>query len=460
MKKNIKVLVWICLPMLAVVFVWSKWDNWFYNEPEPTYSPSPCPERIILTLSDSTSNSRSVTWQGDTLTNGGSLQVTSDTSPKDTTLYRAYPKVIKTLGGASSFFSVKIVGLKPGVSYNYRVANGKQWSEWSNFKIDNNLLNKYSFIFIGDVQDSVNGVSGELFHRAFTAQPDASFIMFIGDMVERPHDAYWGVWYKAGGILFQSVPVIATPGNHEYYKGMTQKLDERWMAHFAFPQNGPANFLGRACYWDYQNTRYISIDSNGIQSISSALEQRSWLETVLENTHQRWTIVMMHHPIFSTSRGRDYFYLRFLFKPLFEKYNVDLVLQGHDHAYGRSINIPNSEHKGKQGPVYVVTHASPKLYDIGFSKKMDKLATNTQMYQLIDVTDDSIRYRAFAQDGVYFDGFTIVKDGQMDRKVMDHAPVNSDKYLRPTKSFIRKSSKKKMEKYNSDMLEWEKSKLK
>jgi hypothetical protein len=459
MKRSYNKLIWLGLPLLIALIMWSKWDNWFYNPPEPFYHPSSTPDRILLTWSGDALTSREVTWQGDTLTKKGELQLISFTVPNDTLRYSSPAKIIRTSGGAASYFKAGINNLKPGENYRYRVANGALWSEWFTFKTGKVDERSYSYIYIGDVQDSVNGVSGQLFHRAYESLPNAAFMMFIGDMIERPHDAYWGEWFKAGGNLFRTVPVIATPGNHEYYKGLIQKLDERWMAHFAFPQNGPPNFLGRVCYWDYQQTRYISLDSNGIQTIPSALEQRSWLKEVLQNTHQRWIVIMMHHPIYSTSRGRDYFYLRSLLKPLFDRYNVDLVLEGHDHAYGRAIHIPNSGSGDKQGAVYVVTHASPKLYDIGFSAKMDKLATNTQMYQLIDVSNDSIRYRAYTTDGALFDGFTIHKDQTGNRSVTENAPVNSSNFLQPTKSFLRKSSDSEMKKYNQEMEAWEKSKL-
>ena len=458
MKYSNKKLIWIGLPVLIAIVMWLKWDNWFYNPPEPRYTPSSSPDRILLTWSGDPMNSRDVTWQGDTSAQKGFLQVTSDLVPGDTTSYESSSRIITTSGGTAAYFRIGIKNLKAGEIYRYRVANGTHWSEWYNFKIGNSSRDAYSFIYIGDVQDSINGVSGKLFHQAVASDPNASFIVFIGDMIERPHDAYWGEWFKDGGNLFRTIPIIATPGNHEYYKGLIQTLDERWMAHFSFPQNGPPDFLGRVCYWDYQNTRYISLDTNGIQTIPSALEQRKWLKSVLENTHQRWIVVMMHHPVYSTSRGRDYFYLRALFKPLFDQYNVDLVLAGHDHAYGRAVHIQNNLAATKQGAIYVVTHASPKLYDIGFSSKMDKLATNTQMYQLLDVSNDSIRFRAFTADSTFYDGFTIYKDISGNRTVSEFAPKNNSKYLQPTKSFLRKSSLKEEKEYNHEMEVWERNK--
>ena len=454
MKRTSKKVIWLCITLSILALLWIKWDSWFFNLPEPAYHPSNLPDRILLTWSGDLTNSRDVTWEGDTSIHKGYLQITGKSIECDTIVYSSSSKIVKTSGGAAAFYKVLIKNLKGGETYQYRVANGSIWSAWNSFKTENKTDSAYSFIYIGDVQDSINGNSGKLFQRAYESRPESAFMLFIGDMIERPHDVYWGEWFRSGGAIFRSIPVIATPGNHEYHKGLIQKLDERWTTHFSFPQNGPPDFLGRACYWDYQNTRFISIDSNGIQSLPSALEQRKWLKSVLENTHQKWIVVVMHHPLYSTSRGRDYFYLRTLFKSLFEKYNVDLVLSGHDHSYGRAMHIPNEEQLNKPGPVYVVTHASPKVYDLKFSAQMDKLASNTAMYQLIDVSKDSIRFGAYTSDGELFDGFTIRKDVAGNRTVTEHAPPNDLNYLRPTKRFLQKNSKKEVEKYNHEMIEW------
>ena len=457
MKYSYKKLIWSAVAILIIAFIWIKWDIWFYNPPEPNYSPSSNPGRIMLTWSENPLNSRDVTWEGDTLTHRGFLQVCNGSPSGDTILYTTASKIIKTSGGASAFFKVQIKDLKEGHCYRYRVANGNIWSEWSEFKIANGSDPGYSFVYFGDVQDTINGVSGNLFHQAIEKRPNSAFMLFIGDMIERPHDAYWAEWFRSGGTLFRTIPVIATPGNHEYYKNLIGRLDERWMAHFSFPQNGPENFLGRACFWDYQNTRYISIDSNGIQSIPSALEQRSWLKSVLENTRQKWIVVMMHHPPYSTSRGHNYFLLRALFKPLFDRYNVDLILSGHDHAYGRALHIRNKSIENKQGAAYVVAHASPKFYEIGFSDKMDKLASNTPSFQLFDVSNDSIRFEAYTRNGTKLDGFTILKDLAGNRTVTVHSPPNSSDYLKPTDQFLKKSPRSEIDKFNHEMIEWEKS---
>jgi len=281
-------------------------------------------------------------------------------------------------------------------------------------------------------------------------------MIFIGDMVERPHDEYWNEWFRSGGELFKTIPILATPGNHEYYKGLSQKIDPRWMAHFAFPQNGPEIFKGRVCYWDYGDTRFISLDTNGI-NLHTGFIQRNWLKKVLQQTTKRWKVVIMHHPVYTISRTHDNFLVRWFFKPLFDKYKVDLVLQGHEHGYGRSAHIPNSEFPSKQGPVYIITHDSPKLYDLNFSQNMDQLASNTRMYQLISVSYDSLSYKAYTDDDTLYDDFTLLKNNNGENKIADRIPRDVKERLLPTKDFINRHSRE-LVKYNHEMMEWEKLK--
>ncbi|MCK7531056.1 MAG: metallophosphoesterase [Marinilabiliales bacterium] len=66
---------------------------------------------------------------------------------------------------------------------------------------------------------------------------------------------------------------------------------------------------------------------------------------LLKSNPCKWTIMTFHHPIFSTSARRDNKVIRELFKPLIDKYGVDMVLTGHDHTYARGIVMPDGEEK-------------------------------------------------------------------------------------------------------------------
>jgi 3',5'-cyclic AMP phosphodiesterase CpdA len=198
------------------------------------------------------------------------------------------------------------------------------------------------------------------------------------------------------------------------------------------------------------------MDTNGL-NLYTGIIQRNWLKKVLEQTTKRWKVIIMHHPAFTTSRTHDNFLVRWYFKPLFDKYGVDLVLQGHEHGYGRSAYIANSVFPSKQGPVYVISHDSPKLYDVNFSKEMDQLASNTRMYQLINVSHDSLNFKAYTSDGILYDDLALIKNSKGDNKLSDHIPSRIEEKLLPTKDFLKRHSHE-LARYNHEMMEWEKMK--
>ena len=147
-------------------------------------------------------------------------------------------------------------------------------------------------------------------------------------------DSEWGEWFYGLGWMSGGVPSIAVPGNHEYSslnKDDKRGLTKHWRPQFELPENGPMGLEESVFYVDVQGLRIVGLNSNEEQEMQAA-----WLEEILQNNPNRWTIVTHHHPIHSTSRGRDNEHLRRLWQPLYDKYKVDLVLQGHDHSYGRS----------------------------------------------------------------------------------------------------------------------------
>ncbi|MEM6690828.1 MAG: metallophosphoesterase, partial [Planctomycetota bacterium] len=244
----------------------------------------------------------------------------------------------------------------------------------------------------------------------------------------------WGQWFNAGGFVFSMIPQLAVPGNHEYDVDSfdsedpeVRKLSRRWAQRFEFPGNGPKGTSENVFSVDVNGIRVIGMDTN-IKAKQRPAHTK-WLETQLKDNPNRWTIVTHHHPVYSTSLGRDNPDLRKHWQPLYEKYGVDLVLQGHDHSYGRS--APIRAHEGNpsptanvatglrvapdgNGPVYVVSVSGPKMYELKeYPKGEDPFVehiANEQLYQVIDVSHDAIGYVAKTPDGRVRDRFRIQKD--------------------------------------------------
>jgi hypothetical protein len=107
---------------------------------------------------------------------------------------------------------------------------------------------------------------------------------------------------------------------------------------------------------------------------------------------------------------------------------VDLVLTGHDHTYARTgqvgkvvdtQNVPSGYQQAYDpaiGTVYVVSVSGPKMYEITKSDFARRVAEDTQLYQVIDIDDAQLRFRAFTATGELYDAFTLEKrDGEPNR---------------------------------------------
>jgi 3',5'-cyclic AMP phosphodiesterase CpdA len=135
----------------------------------------------------------------------------------------------------------------------------------------------------------------------------------------------------------------------------------------------------------------------------------AWLDRLLASNPNRWTVIFLHFPLFSSEPGRDNPKVRAALKPLIDKYHVDLVLQGHDHGYARGAVGPNGPSADNVGTTYAVSVAGPKMYDVAPLTWARKSASRTQAYQIIDVTRKKLVYRAYTATGDPLDAVTLHK---------------------------------------------------
>jgi 3',5'-cyclic AMP phosphodiesterase CpdA len=238
--------------------------------------------------------------------------------------------------------------------------------------------------------------------------PKAKFIIHAGDLVDRgASDAEWGEWHAAAGWINGMVPSVPTPGNHEYTG--PNGLTEHWRAQFTLPNHGPPGLFETVYYLDYQGVRVVSLNTE-----EKLAEQAVWLEEVLANNPNRWTVVTFHRPVYSSSRGRDNPKVREAWRPLFDRYHVDLVLQGHDHSYARSglmrdDNVLSGLSRAEHGTVYVVSVSGAKMYEVGNLSWAESKAQDVQLYQLVRVDGDVLRYESRTATGDLFDSFELRK---------------------------------------------------
>jgi hypothetical protein len=383
---------------------------------------SALPSRVLLTWAGDPATTQAVTWRTESPTPDARAEIVRASSdPKaldNAPSSRATSQIVSVDGRSVTYHSVRFTGLQSDTLYAYRVGDGVRWSEWNHFRTASREHKPFSFIYVGDAQNDVLSLWSRAIRSAYQEASKASFILHAGDLINRANMDYeWAEWFDAAGWINRTVPSVAVPGNHEYASG---RISQFWRPQFEFPLNGVPG-LEESCYYlDYQGLRIIGLDSNRMHK-----EQAAWLDKVLADNQSRWTIVTFHHPVHSLAGNRDNKDVRDNWEPILEKHGVDLVLQGHDHTYGRMRNLPTGNNvKRGAAPVYVVSVSGPKMYAINPKNlpMMRRAAENSQLYQVVHVDRSKISYKAFTVTGQLHDAFELHKDANGVKRLVDQAP--------------------------------------
>ena len=396
-------------------------------------SPTKFPDHVVLSATEDPSRSVGVNWRTEASNKIGYVELAvAGPGPyfkKNSKKYKAERTVVDSEqaykdGFKASYFEVQIDQLAPNTLYAYRVGNYHFKSEWHHFKTANNQPTPISFLYVGDAQNYILELWSRVIRNAYKTAPNADFFIHAGDLVDDGHEEIdWNEWFAAGSFIHSEIPAIAVPGNHEYRYldgslfSQNEVLSVQWNAQFGFPKNGPKG-LEKTCYYvDYPDLKIIALNSN-----IAIKRQAKWLKDVLKSNDKKWVVVTYHHPVFSASTGRDNSELRLLWQPIFEEYNVDLALQGHDHTYARGaiyekpIVVKNDvKNQNIIGPVYVVSVSGGKMYSVNktgwdeFGATQGKTGERIQLFQHISIDGDRLIYRSFTATGELFDRFGILK---------------------------------------------------
>ena len=248
--------------------------------------------------------------------------------------------------------------------------------------------NSVRFAVIGD-QGSASKQQYEIgtqmanFHQKFKF----TFAITVGDNMygaERPQDYVkkFEAPYKA--LLDAKVDFYASLGNHD---DPNQRLYK--------PYN-----MGGKHYYSFKkgNVRFFALDSNYMDPV-----QVAWLENELKNSGSDWKIPYFHHPLYASGMHGSHTDTRNIVEPLFIKYGVDVVFNGHEHFYQRI--------KPQKGIHYFVTGAAGKLRRGDLNPAEFTAVGNDREYSfmLIEVSDKEMFFQAIDRLGKTIDKGTIVR---------------------------------------------------
>jgi hypothetical protein len=271
--------------------------------------------------------------------------------------------------------------LKPGTRYYYRIRAGNRILAQGprfNFQTDAGIINQsFNFFVTADVGDK------RLRHR-YTAEsilnttPRPELGILCGDIVYNKGQAsyYDKRLMQPWKDLFCTIPVWPALGNHDWKSSPADNWEREWY----LPNN--EHYYS----FDYGNAHFVALDTRD-GSIYDRANQVRWLERDLAaNVNKDWIFVYYHHPgITCTYKGHNDAVIEH-FLPLFDRYKVDVVFNGHAHTYERLYPIykgspVNQEqdpyYTDPQGIIYIVTGAGGKYK----KNKPTKLCGPTAFYR-------------------------------------------------------------------------------
>ncbi|WP_088831364.1 Ig-like domain-containing protein [Paenibacillus tyrfis] len=374
---------------------------------------SPVPNNVSVTMGVDTTTSKAFTWHTDPTTSDTVVEVVKKSEFTD---FNA-PNV-KRFTGTSYLFNTTDTGtvrvhkaiasgLEPGTQYMFRVGDGRgNYSQNGSLQTAAATGERTKFIFLADSQATNEAgfkLWGDILKKAMTDHPDTEFVVQGGDLVEDGFkENEWNMWFNAAqGILMQTT-VVPVVGNHEVTG--TRKTED-YLAHFNHPQNGIDSLKGSNFSFDYKNAHFIVLNSE-----YDFDQQKEWMRKDLAATDKKWKIVAFHRGPFGSMYDSEH--IRNTWTPIFDEFQVDLVMNGHDHVYVRTYPMKDKKPVADgEGTTYIVGGSSgPKFYQV-WAREWQRVTDGeqVQMYIAAEIDGDEMKFVVKTINDRVVDQFRLLK---------------------------------------------------
>ena len=345
-----------------------------------------------------------------------------DIASEGKVLYGATPSLGREAASAvtGTNHAVPLTGLDPGTKYWYRIVSGIDTLTAGDDTLHTAPSGTAPFRFVAFADCGSGGANQTAVAAVVDAlNPDIGIIM--GDVIYRSGEAAnftprYFTPYRSTIRRSVFYPVV---GNHDIKTSDGQPFLDA----FYLPHNNPLN-SEKYYSFDYSNVHFVALDSN--QSTAPHGAMATWLAGDLAATSQRWKIVYLHHPPYSssTTHGSN-LKIRANLEPIFQAYGVDLVFSGHDHDYERTFPVSGGtpvnaaqepSYRDPGAPIYFVSGGGGgTLYSLGEAPSWRAYARSVFHTMAVDVVGDSIHARAINTKGATIDEMTLTKSSSTGR---------------------------------------------
>ena len=253
-------------------------------------------------------------------------------------------------GQVVTYYIAKLtLTLKPNTTYTYRIYDKYVGvgTETVTFTTPDPTEESFTFSYMSDSQGSsdktVTVGTGATWNTVLdNIDPDSQFILHGGDLVQWGYQEFWRCMLNENFEHLSKIPIMAVAGNHDTetpYQGNFHEMYKHF--HNKIPAQS-STAMGHYYSFVYGDVKFIMVNTNDWVSDSNRAlkpEHYNWLESELKNNTCKWTIVVMHYPVYSTGKwglnpslNAQALVLQEQLQGLYAEYGVDLVLQAHEHV--------------------------------------------------------------------------------------------------------------------------------
>ena len=323
--------------------------------------------------------------------------------------------------------NVTLSDLSPDTTYYYRYSTDGKMSDIYSFTTDTNNED-FTALFISDAQIGRSGDWQEYsvqlhdtagwhttLEEATENNPDISVCLSTGDQVQTATSSLLYNLFLSAPTL-RSLPIAVTPGNHEigspylsYHFNNANEFSETVV---------PATIM-RPYYFCKGNALFIILNTNN----EFMLDQEALIAKAVESyPDTAWRVIMMHHGVYSCEdAGDNNPNNRNALVPLFQKYDIDLVLAGHSHMYSRTAPMIDSM-PDEKGIVYIEGGCASGSNCVLTPEELPDYAVvgnriKSPVYTVLSFTDNEIGVKAYVVvdgDSVQIDETTVKNNGRDD----------------------------------------------
>ncbi|KAL5554687.1 hypothetical protein UlMin_042088 [Ulmus minor] len=172
----------------------------------------------------------------------------------------------------------------------------------------------------------IGGVSYADLYLMNGTRSDCYYCYFPQTPIHESYQPCWDYWGRYIQPLTSSVPIMVVEGNHEREEQIKHQTFVAYNSRFAFPSKETKSSFAL----------YYSFNAGGVHFIMLT-HQYKWLEKDLAKVNRKvtpWLVATWHPPWYNTYKAHYR-------EDILYKYKVDIVFNGHVHAYETSNRVYN-----------------------------------------------------------------------------------------------------------------------